>query len=66
VQLADARRHDMLSLVGMVFKSPVYRENVKGMIPVACEGKPASQYDSGSCGYPVQSPIDTTTTTSTD
>lgn len=63
-KLYGERHAEMLGLVGMVFKSPVYREHINGSVPVSVGGTPASQYSPGYAGYATSSPIDTTTTTS--
>lgn len=63
VKLSNARREEMLGLVGMVFKSPVYRSHVEGTMPVPIEGMPPSQYGAGSGGMVGTGMVNTTKTT---
>lgn len=61
VRMAELRRKDAYELVQMVFRSPVFRERVTGMIPFPVEGSPGGQYGSASAGYPSSGAIDKTT-----
>lgn len=62
--LLKLRHAEMLGLVGMVFKSPVFKTRVQGSVPIPVEGSPGNpQYGQIPTGGTVfQSPIDKTTT----
>jgi hypothetical protein len=60
VKLADLRRKDAVDLVGMVFRSPVYRETVAANVNVAVPGA------GGGMGYTTTMPETSTKTISTE
>jgi hypothetical protein len=60
VKLADLRRKDAVDLVGMVFRSPVYRETVTANVNVAVPGSGSNM------GFISTMPESSTKTTSTE
>ena len=59
VQLFNQRHTEMLGLVGMVFKSPIFRTVASGMVPVPLTG--GSYNGTSTSGMVMQSPSNTTT-----